>query len=136
MTTTRRTVLKTGLGAAALVAAPSLGRAQAQVPVARTVRAVLHADLRVFDPIWTTANITSYHGGMIYDTLFALNAQSRPQPQKVSSAGACRTPADLDLPAQGRLAFHDGTPVTAADCVASIRRWGARDSPDSTCSRG
>ncbi len=42
-----------------------------------------HADLRVFDPIWTTANITSYHGGMIYDTLFALNAQSRPQPQMI-----------------------------------------------------
>ncbi len=128
MTTTRRTVLKTGLGAAALVAAPSLGRAQAQVPVARTVRAVLHADLRVFDPIWTTANITSYHGGMIYDTLFALNAQSRPQPQMVERWGVSDDRLTWTFQLRDGLAFHDGTPVTAADCVASIRRWGARDS--------
>src|SRR3546814_17338358 len=25
------------------------------------------------------------------------------------------------------LTFHDGAPVTAEDCVASLRRWGARD---------
>jgi hypothetical protein len=27
------------------------------------------------------------------------------------------------------LGFHDGTPVTARDCVASIRRWAARSVP-------
>ena len=26
------------------------------------------------------------------------------------------------------LTWHDGHPVTAADCVASIRRWASRDS--------
>ena len=25
------------------------------------------------------------------------------------------------------LMWHDGTPVTAEDCVASIKRWGAKD---------
>ncbi|WP_239510423.1 ABC transporter substrate-binding protein, partial [Klebsiella pneumoniae] len=25
------------------------------------------------------------------------------------------------------LLWHDGQPVTAEDCIASIRRWGARD---------
>ena len=25
------------------------------------------------------------------------------------------------------LLWHDGTPVTAEDCVASIQRWGAKD---------
>ena len=33
----------------------------------------MQGDLRVLDPIWTTANITAYHGAMIYDTLFALD---------------------------------------------------------------
>ena len=59
---TRRNVLKGGLAAAALTSAPSIIKAQAQPAAARTVKAVMHADLRVLDPIWTTANITAYHG--------------------------------------------------------------------------
>src|SRR5262249_40647154 len=80
---TRRDVIKAALGGTAVLGAPSLVSAQAQPSRARTVSAVLHADLRVVDPIWTTANITSYHGGMIYDTLFGLDSNFRPQPQMV-----------------------------------------------------
>ena len=47
----------------------------------------MQGDLRSLDPIWTTANITAYHGAMIYDTLFALDEQMRPQPQMVSKWG-------------------------------------------------
>ena len=43
----------------------------------------MQGDLRSFDPIWTTANITAYHGAMVYDTLFAIDAQFKPQPQMV-----------------------------------------------------
>ena len=60
--TTRRSVLTGGLAAAALTGAPSIITTQAQPSGARTVKAVMHADLRVLDPIWTTANITAYHG--------------------------------------------------------------------------
>src|ERR1700754_2790262 len=83
MTTTRRNVLAGGLAAAALTSGPSIIRAKAQASAARTVKAVMHADLRVLDPIWTTANITAYHGAMIYDTLFGLDAQQNPKPQMV-----------------------------------------------------
>src|SRR5438270_12075557 len=85
--TTRRSILKGGLAAAALTGAPSIIKTQAQPSRARTVKAVMHADLRVLDPIWTTANITAYHGAMIYDTLFGLDANFTPQPQMVSKWG-------------------------------------------------
>ena len=52
----------------ALVA--SLATARAEV----TIRAVMHSDLKIVDPIWTTAYITRNHGYMIYDTLFAMDA--------------------------------------------------------------
>src|SRR4030095_11505492 len=85
MATTRRDVLAGGL--ATLASSPAIIRAQAQPSAARTVKAVMHADLRVLDPIWTTANISAYHGGMIYDTLFGLGEKFTPQPQMVSPWG-------------------------------------------------
>lgn len=36
-----------------------------------TLRVVMHSDLEIIDPIWTTAYIVRNHGHMIYDTLFA-----------------------------------------------------------------
>ena len=72
MKPTRRTFLQTTAAAAALTQAPSVLRAQRRRRRS-TIRAVMQGDLRAFDPIWTTANITAYHGAMIYDTLFALD---------------------------------------------------------------
>src|SRR5713101_8271597 len=38
---------------------------------AKTLRFIAQSDLRVLDPIWTTAGITRNHGYMVYDTPFA-----------------------------------------------------------------
>ena len=38
---------------------------------AKTITAVMHSDLRVIDPGFTTAYITRDHGYMVYDTLLA-----------------------------------------------------------------
>src|SRR2546421_4674408 len=124
--TTRRSVLTGGLAAAALTGAPSIIKTQAQPSGAKTVRAVMHADLRVLDPIWTTANITAYHGAMIYDTLFGLDASFTPQPQMVSKWGLSDDKLTYTFELRDGLKFSDGQAVTAADCVASIRRWAAR----------
>ena len=35
----------------------------------------MHSDLKILDPIWTTAYIVRNHGYMIYDTLFAMDAK-------------------------------------------------------------
>jgi peptide/nickel transport system substrate-binding protein len=127
MTTTRRHFVQGGLATGALVAAPATIRAQTTPPAARTIRAVLHGDLRVFDPIWTTANMTSYHAGMVYDMLFGVNDKYEPQPQMVSKWSLSDDRKTYTFELRDGLRFTDGTPVTARDCVASIRRWGARD---------
>jgi peptide/nickel transport system substrate-binding protein len=128
MTTTRRGVLAGGLAAAAMTSAPAIIKAKAQPSAARTLKAVMHADLRVLDPIWTTANISADHGAMIYDTLFGLDDKFTPQPQMVSKWGVSDDKLTYMFELRDGLKFSDGAAVTAADCVASIRRWAARDS--------
>ena len=55
-----------------------------------TFRAVVHADLKNIDPIWTTAYISRNHGYMVYDTLFAMDENLQPQPQ-MSTPGRSAT---------------------------------------------
>ena len=61
-----------GLAVAAVMASLP-GPAHAQT----TLRVVMHSDLKIVDPIWTTAYIVRNHGYMIYDTLFATDAKRR-----------------------------------------------------------
>ncbi|WP_245329406.1 ABC transporter substrate-binding protein [Bradyrhizobium canariense] len=88
---------------------------------------VMSGDLRVFDPIWTTADITANHGLAIYDTLFSLDSKFTPQPQMVEKWGVSADKRTYRFELRDGLGWHDGAPVTAADCVASIRRWGEVD---------
>jgi len=127
MRTTRRDVLKAGVAAGAMVAAPGIGTAQTAPPVARTLRAVIHGDIGSFDPIWTTANVTSYHGGLVYDMLFALDARGAIQPQMAQGHTLSEDRRTYTITLREGLRFSTGEPVTARDCVASIRRWAARD---------
>ncbi len=91
------------------------------------LRAVLHADLQSLDPIVTTAGIVQRHALMVYDFLFGRDASGTPQPQMVSRYAVGSNGLDWEFALRDGLAFHDGAPVTAADVVASLRRWGARD---------
>lgn len=124
MQTSRRSVLQAGLAAGAL-GLPTFTNAHAAAPV--TLRAVMQGDLRVFDPIWTTANITAYYGMMVYDTLFGIDEQYRPQPQMVSKYDLSQDRKTYTFQLRDGLGWQDGTPVTAADCVASLHRWMARN---------
>ncbi len=125
--TTRRNVMKGGLAAAALAGAPGIVKAQTAPTRARTLRAVIHGDIGSFDPIWTTANVTSYHGGMIYDTLFSADKDMVAKPQMVGKHGVSDDQKTYTFELRDGLKFSDGSAVTAADCVASVRRWAARD---------
>src|SRR6202158_1824351 len=93
----------------------------------KTITAVMHSDLRVTDPIVTTAYITRDHGYMVYDTLLATDSSFKIQPQmadwKVSDDKLTYT-----FTLREGLKWHDGAPVTAEDCVASLKRWGRNDS--------
>jgi peptide/nickel transport system substrate-binding protein len=119
----RRTFLAGSIAAGALVRAPRV-RAQSG---GGTLRFVPHADLKILDPIWTTAYITRNHGYMIYDTLFATDANLGIQPQMVEKWSVSANRLRWSFTLRDGLKFHDGQPVAAEDCVASIKRWGARD---------
>ena len=118
----RRALLQTALAAPALL---RMGAARAAGP--KVIRAVPIGDLKVLDPIWTTAYITRNHGYLVWDTLFALDARNRPQPQMVERWQVSDNRLQYDFTLRPGLRWHDGTPVRAADCTASIRRWGAKD---------
>lgn len=117
----RRSLL---VGSAAAVAAPAIALDDAK----RVLRFVPRTDLGVIDPVWSSANVTRNHGFMIYDTLFGMDASFRPSVQML--AGCTVEDGDLTwrLVLRDGLSWHDGDRVLARDCVASIRRWGARDS--------
>ena len=91
------------------------------------LRIVPHADLKNIDPIWTTAYITRNHGYMVYDTLFAMDEKLQVRPQMVDSWSVSEDQLTWTFILRDGLRWHDGNPVTAADCVASIRRWSVRD---------
>ena len=119
----RRTFLTGSLAATALAGA---SRAHAQKR-GGTLRFVPHADLKILDPIWTTAYITRNHGYLIYDTLFATDGNLKVQPQMVDKWSASANKMRWSFTLRDGLKFHDGHPVTAEDCVVSLKRWGARD---------
>src|SRR5262249_29506549 len=81
MATSSGPFVKVPGASAAAISAPGLLKAQTTPSKASTVRAVLHGDLKIFDPIWTTANMTGNHGLLIYDTLFGLDDARNVQPQ-------------------------------------------------------
>ena len=116
----RRTLLA---ASAAALAAPRLARSAN----ASTIRFVPEADVVLLDPVVTPAAQTREHAYLVYDTLYGLDDQFRPQPQMVAGAVTENDGKLWKLTLRDGLMFHDGTEVLARDCAASIRRWGARD---------
>ena len=92
-----------------------------------TLRAVMHSDLKIVDPIFTTAYITRNHGYMIYDTLFATDAKGEVQPQMVDKYTVSDDKLKWTFTLRDGLLFHDGAPVTSEDVIASLQRWGSKD---------
>ncbi|MFO1349343.1 MAG: ABC transporter substrate-binding protein [Gammaproteobacteria bacterium] len=90
------------------------------------LRLVPQADLKNLDPIWTTAAITQNHGYMVYDVLFAMDSHGQPQPQMVDTWSASADGMHYTFQLRPGMKWHDGTPVTAKDVVASLNRWGKR----------
>src|ERR1700694_2817536 len=93
----------------------------------KTITAVMHSDLRVIDPLFTTAYITRDHGYMVYDTLLATDSNFKIQPQMADWKGSDDN-LTYTFTLRDGLKWHDGAPVTAEDCVASLKRWGRNDS--------
>ncbi len=124
----RRAVLASML---ALAVSASLGlprSAQAESGDASVLRMVPQADLKVLDPVWTTATVTRDHGFMVYDTLFGMTEKGEIKPQMIDTFSHSADGREWSFTLRAGLAFHDGAPVTSADVVASLKRWGSRAS--------
>ena len=99
----------------------------ADAGAAGNLNAVLESEVVFLDPHQTTANITRTFGFMVYDTLFAMDGKGAIQPQMVGATAISDDRLTYSFTLRDGLAFHDGAPVTAADVVASLRRWMPRD---------
>ena len=115
----RRTLLA---AAAASLAAPAV-RAEA----ARVLRFVPYVDLPVLDPVSNTASQVRTHAYLVWDTLYGLDADYRPQPQMLAGHTVEQDGRLWTLTLRPGQRFHDGEPVLARDAVASIRRWASTD---------
>ncbi len=121
----RRQLIGSAAGAAAVAGLPRF--ALGQRANARTLKFIAQADLAVVDPIITTAYVTRNHAYMVWDTLYGMDENFRPQPQMVEGHTVEDDGKRVTMTLRDGLKFHDGEPVRARDAVASIRRWGARD---------
>jgi peptide/nickel transport system substrate-binding protein len=122
----RRGLLASGAAAVAAGALPS-APAVAQNTRAATLRFVPQANLSVLDPIFTTATVTGNHGYYVFDTLYGVDAELKPRPQMAEGHEVSSDGLTWRIRLREGLRFHDGEPVRAVDCVASLRRWCARE---------
>jgi peptide/nickel transport system substrate-binding protein len=112
---------------AGLVTVAASGRARAQRRDPKVLRFVPQANLTSLDPIWTTAQVTTNHGYAVFDTLYGLDSALRPQPQMAKGHSVSADGRIWTVELREGLKWHDGQPVLARDCVASLQRWAKRD---------
>src|SRR3954465_11288602 len=109
-------MLVTGLVGSAM----ALAQTQAQ-----TLKVAMGSDVKILDPIWSTAYIQRDFGYMVWDVLFALDDKLAIKPQMVETWEA--SPDQLTWTFILRAnKWSNGQPVTSEDCIASIKRWAAR----------
>ena len=122
----RRSFIATSAAATAAVATPHRARAQ-RAADPRVLRFVPQANLTSLDPIWTTAAVTENHGWTIFDTLYGLTDDLKVQPQMAEGHTVSDDGLTWQIRLREGLKFHDGEPVRAQDCAASLARWARRD---------
>src|SRR5262245_66054343 len=110
--------------ATAATLAPTRARAQKS---GGTLRFVAQADLKILDPVWTTAYITRNHSYLVYDTLFGTDEKLQVRPQMVDKHSVSTDGMQYTFTLRDGLKWHDGQPVVAEDCVESLKRWMKKD---------
>lgn len=116
-----RSIIVPGLVATLLAAGTVASAAQ------ETLRLRMNGDINVMDPIATTNFTIRNASYLIYDTLFALDADYTIQPQMAEGVELSDDALTYTITLRDGLMFHDGSPVTATDAVASLERWGEVD---------
>src|SRR5450432_2893672 len=115
----RRTFL--AAGAVAALARPAIAAG------AKPLIFVPQANLTSLDPVWTTATVTRNFALMVYDMLYGRDEAFVPRPQMVEGHVIDDDGKRWTMKLRDGLMWHDGTPVLARDCIASLQRWMKRD---------
>jgi peptide/nickel transport system substrate-binding protein len=102
--------------------------AQVVPGVADTVlRIKMTGDLPQIDPMWSTSYAIRDMSYLVYDTLFSTDADNVIRPQMVETYTVSEDGRTYTFVLRDGLKWHDGGPVTAADCIASLERWMNKD---------
>ncbi len=80
-----------------------------------------------YDPVYNPAQATRTLGLMIYETLYTRDMALNPHPHMLDGHVVEDDGKRWTMTLRRGQTFHDGSPVLARDCVASIRRWMVRD---------
>ena len=119
----RTAILSLSVGIMSLCSLPIVSANENQI-----LRVVPHSNLSVLDPIATTQYMARNHGYMIYDTLFGTDEKGQVKPQMVEEWSTSPDNRLWTFRLRPGLSFHDDAPVTGTDVIASLERWGKRDS--------
>lgn len=125
MRMSRRSAVSAGL---ASLAAPAIGKAAAP----RVLRFVPRTGLAILDPVWTTDTSTRAFALSVFESLYSVDEQLNPRPQMAAGHVLEDDGKRWIITLRDGLRFHDGEPVLARDCVASILRWMQRDAVGKT----
>ena len=93
----------------------------------RVIRASLNTELQVLDPIVATINATRVFAYLVFDTLIAIDNEGQYHPQMLDNWQVSDDRMTYTFRLRDGLLWSDGTPVTAEDCVESIKRWAKRE---------
>jgi peptide/nickel transport system substrate-binding protein len=96
--------------------------AWAQTP-ATVLKVAPSADVQELDPTRGRNLISRIYSQMVFDTLFALDHTLSPQPMMVDREAVSEDRLTYTFTLRTGLKFHDGSPVTTRDVVASLNRW-------------
>lgn len=112
-----------------LIATALAGFAGAATPALAqsVIRYTPSAEPKTLDPVVDWLLVTHQHAYMVYDTLFSMDENMKPQPQMVGNYSASEDGKTYTMTLREGLKFHDGSPVTTKDVIASIKRWASRD---------
>lgn len=113
-------------GAAGTLSPANRAFAQEELTQGGTLRvAIIGEPPAVADATFTTATITNNIAQQAFEGLFALDAVFNPQPLLISEYTLSDDQLTFTFNLRTDVTFHTGAPLTAADVVASLDRWGA-----------
>jgi ABC-type transport system substrate-binding protein len=119
-----------GIGGAVLALAARVDHGARAQRSKSVLRVVPQAEPQVFDPHQSGVNATQENAALIYDTLFSWDADMVPRPQMVDRWTKSGDGLIYTFALRPGLKFHDLTPVTSRDAVATLRRLLVRDTQD------